>query len=206
MSNVRPASDEIRNDNDREGHEQFPVNTLVTKVYFDSNVSGGDLVRIVVMSGNSTSACAANHEYHYGNTGISIDDVTSFTMRTGTLASTQQAIDGFVDAMTLHVETAQAPSWSSGVYTPTAAHKRLFKAVDPDDSTKMIGALIEQDAQGRLHKLTWYKTQEARALFATTPTALPFAIVRDEAGAPSLDPSDIAGWTWYYTTTIALGS
>ena len=70
----------------------------------------------------------------------------------------------------------------------------------------MIGVLIEQSTAGALTKISWYKTQEASAIFATTPTALEFEVVKNSAGEPSLDPNDIAGWTWYYTASIALCS
>jgi hypothetical protein len=206
MTTAQPTGDEKQVLNARERNEQLPSNTYVTKVYFDSNSSAGDLVRIVVMSDHAVSSYVANREYHHGNTSVSIDRIESFTLRSGSLETTQASIGAFTGSMPMHLETAQAASWSRAAYTPTGAHNRLFKAVDPDDSTKMIGVLIEQDAMGRLAKITWYKTQEARAIFANTPTALAFEMVKDEAGAPSLDPNSIAGWTWYHTTSIALGT
>jgi hypothetical protein len=205
MNDIRTADDVTKSDTKRGGDEQFPVDTYVGKLAFDSNSSFGDLVRIVIMSGNETATCVPNHEYHYGNTSVSIDKITSFTLRSGTLATTQTAIDAFAGSMPMHLQTAQAPSWSRGVYTPSGAHNRLFKAVDPDDSTRMIAVMIEQDARGQLSKITWYKTHEARAIFATTPTDLGFEMVKTDTGAASLDPNDIAGWTWYHTTSIALG-
>lgn len=204
MNHARTATDAIRNDSEADKNEQFPVNTLVTKYYFETNPTIGDLVRIVVMSGNATSNCVANHEYHYGNTSVSIDKITGFTLRSGHIEATQSAIDEFAGTMPLHLATAQAPSWSRGVYTPTGAHSRLFKAVDPDDSTKMIAVLIEQDSRGKLAKISWYKTQDASAIFATAPTSLAFEVVKNGEGVPSLDPNDISGWTWYHTTSIAL--
>lgn len=205
MNHARTATDAIRNDSEADKNEQFPANTRVTKFYFDSNTTVGDLVRIVVMSGNATSNCSANHEYHYGNAGVSIDKVAGFTLRSGLLEATQSAIDEFAGSLPLNLATAQAPSWSRGVYTPTGAHNRLFQAVDPDDSTKMIAVLIEQDARGQLAKISWYKTQDARAIFATAPASLAFEVVKNGAGEPSLDPNDISGWTWYHTTSVALG-
>lgn len=205
MNNVRTATDAIRNDSEADKNEQFPVNTRVTKFYFDTNTPVGHLVRIVAMSGNATLSCVANHEYHYGNTSVSIDKIAGFTLRSGLLETTQTAIDEFAGSMPLHLETAQAPSWSRAVYTPTGAHNRLFKAVDPDDSNKMIAVLIEQDERGQLAQITWYKTQDARAIFATMPTALAFEVVKNGAGVPSLDPNDISGWTWYHTTSLAIG-
>lgn len=205
MNHVRTATDAIRNDSEADKNEQFPGNTRVTKFFFETNTSVGDLVRIVVMSGNSTTNCAANHEYHYGNIGVALDKITGFTLRSGALETSQTAIDEFAGTMPLQLRTAQAPSWSRGVHTPTGAQNRLFKAIDPDDSTKMIAVLIEQDTTGRLAKISWYKTQDARSIFATTPAALVFDVVKNSAGVPSLDPNDIAGWTWYHTTSIALG-
>lgn len=206
MHNVRTANDADQNDDERGSNEQLPGNTYVTKVYFDSNTSVGDIVRIVAMSDHTTTNCTAFHEYHHGNTSVAIDRIASFTLRSGTLASTQTAIDGFVGSMPLHIQTVQAPNWSRGIRTPSGAHNRLFKAVDPDDSTKMIAVLIEQNTAGQLTKISWYKTRDASAIFATTPTALGFEMVKDGTGAASLDPNDIAGWTWYYTASIALGS
>jgi hypothetical protein len=205
MNNVRTATDAIRNDSEADKNEQFPGNTRVTRFHFDTNTPLGDLVRIVVMSGNATSNCVANHEYHYGNTSVAIDKIPGFTLRSGLLETSQTAIDEFAGSMPLHLETPQAPSWSRTVYTPTGAHNRLFKAVDPDDSTKMIAVLIEQDDRARLAKISWYKTQDARSIFATTPAALAFEVVKNAEGVPSLDPNDIAGWTWYHTTSVAVG-
>ncbi|MEP7121813.1 MAG: hypothetical protein ABJE95_12915 [Byssovorax sp.] len=204
MSNAHTATDANQSHPALDKNEQFPGNTHVTKAYFDSNSSVGDLVRIVIMSANETTNCVANHEYHYGNTDADITSITSFTLRTGTLDTSQTAIDAFAGSLPLHLQTAQAPSWSRGAYTPTGAHNRLFKAVDPDDSTRMIAVLIEQSAHNVLTRITWYKTQDAGAIFATAPTALAFEVVKNESGVPSLDPNDIAGWTWYHTTSIAL--
>jgi hypothetical protein len=204
MHKLHADADGSRKDNERERGEQFPVNTHVgLKVHFDTNVIDGDLIRIVVMNDQETSRCSPYHEYHYSNTSVSVESITAFTMRCSPLEVTQQSVDSFAGSMALHLETAQAASWQRGVYVPQGVRKRLYKAVDPDDRTKMIGVLIEQDAEGKLEKLTWYKTQDAKALFVSTPPALEFEIVNDDAGAPSLDPNDIAGWTWYYTTSIA---
>ena len=208
MHNMRPDIKDSQRDDAREGGgEQFPVDTAhVTRISFDTHVTNGDLVRIVVMNGMATTQCSPYREYHYGNAGISLEDVAAFTMRSGTLAVTQTAVDGFVNSMPLHLDVAQSPSWSRGVHSPSGARNRLYKAADPDDRTKMIGVLLEQDTQGALTQITWYKTQDARALFQSTPDALDFELVKDERGQPSLDPNDIAGWTWYYTTSIASGS
>lgn len=199
--------DASRPHDEREGNEQFPVDTkCLTQVCFDTNVANGDLLRIVVMNDRTTPQCVAYHEYYYGNLGVFLEDLPAFTMRSGPLEGTQQAVDGFVGSMSLHLDISQTASWDRGVHVPQGARNRLYKAIDPDDSTKMIGVLLEQDEHGRLTRITWYKTQNARDVFRSTPDTLNFELVKDERGAPSLDPNDIAGWTWYYTPSIAGGS
>lgn len=190
-------------DDENDTNEQFPVDTHeVRKVRFDIIGKGIDFVRIVVMNDKSTPQHKAYHEYHYGNTGVSVEDVTSFTMLSGTMAGSQEVIDGFVGSMAMHLDIPQAASFCRGVYAPSGARKRLYKATDPDDSTKMIGVLIEQDAQGKVGQITWYKTRDANALFQATPSTLVFELVKDGNGAPSLDPNHIGGFTWYYSTSL----
>lgn len=207
MHSNHSDADASRSDTERNGNEQFPVDTRnLTQVRFDTNLAHGDLLRLVVMSGLTTSRCSPYHEYYYGNAGVFLEDISSFTMRSGALEGTQGAVDGFVGTMSQHLDVSQTPRWDRGVYTPSGVHKQLYKAIDPDDRTKMIGVLLEQDERGCLTRVTWYKTQDARALFHSTPDTLEFELVRNERGAPSLDPNDIAGWTWYYTTSLASGS
>ncbi len=196
----RPTTERARD-------EQFPVDAKVlTKVRFENSVINGDILRIVVMNDQDTPQHSAYHEYYYGNLGVSLADITAFTMRSGRLESTQEAVQRFVGEMGLHLDISQNAIWDRGVYSPSGAVKRLYKAIDPDDRTKMIGVLLEQDEHGSLTRITWYKTQDAKDLFHSTPDTLDFELVKDERGAPSLDPNDIAGWTWYYTTSLASGS
>jgi hypothetical protein len=184
------------------GNEQFPVDTKVfTKVQLYTDVIPGDLLRIVVTNDQQTSECAPHREYNHADTGVSIDDVTSFTMRCGRMEPSQQEVDTFVGGMSLELDIPQVMAWQRGVYNPSAARRRLYKAVDPDDSTRMIGLLIEQDAQGRLVALTWYKTRDTGTVFRVAPEALPFVLVMGQGNLPSVDPNDIGGWTWYYTTS-----
>ena len=183
--------------------EQFPVDTAVltnVRLYVDSAL--GDLVRIVVMNNLSTSQCDSYAEYYHGNAGLSVESVDSLTLRGDTIEGTQQNIDDFVSSMPLHLKIRQPCNWYRGVYTPSGARKRLYKATDPDDSTRMIGLLIEQDSQGKIAQITWYKTTNGGAVFRSTPRSLRFALVKDQKDAISLDPNDIGGWTWYYTTSF----
>jgi hypothetical protein len=205
MHKVLHDIDESHNNDERDGHEQFPVDTLVRKVWLDTHGPGGDLIRIVVMSNHATPRYSAYREYHYGHTDVSVEDITSFTLRSGTIAGTEQAIDDFVGSMPMPLDIPQVVSFCRGIHSPSGARKRLYKAIDPDDNTKMIGVLIEQDSQGMLAQVTWYKTSEASALFHSTPDSLDFDLVKDENGAPSLDPNDIGGWTWHYSTNLGIG-
>lgn len=187
----------------KKGDEQFPVDTdYLHKYHMDTNTSAGDLLRIVVMNGQATSLCSAYHEYHHGNTGVSIEDVSSFTLRFSSTTCSQQAINSFVGALPLHLDLPQAADFRLGVRSPSAARARLYKATDPDDDTKMIGVLLEQDTQGRLVQITWYKTTDAGPLFRSPPASLEFSLVTGENQSPSVDPADIGGWTWYYTTSL----
>jgi hypothetical protein len=202
MNDIRTADDVTKSDTKPGGNEQFPTDTrVVTKVRFVTSDPGGDVLKIVIMNDMTTVERAAAHEYNHGATSVSIESLASFTMVTGTIEATQRAIDDFTGGMPLQITTAQAATWHRGVYAPTAARKRLFKAIDPDDSTRMIGVLLEQDAQGHLANLTWYKAQDSGVIFRVTPGRLSFEQVTSASGAPSLDPNDIGGWAWYYATT-----
>jgi hypothetical protein len=187
----------------RRGDEQFPVDPEITLVSFDTPLSGGDLLRMVVMSDHATAHYSAMHEHHHGNPAVSIDDLTSFTLRANPLTSGQESdIVTFVGSLSLSFSVPQVASWTRGTYTPTAARKRLYKATDLDDTTRLIGVLLEQDTNGRLRQVVWYKTQQGPMIFQSTPGALSFDLVLDRHGAPSTDPSDIGGWTWYYCPSV----
>ena len=202
-----PGSDHVpRNDGEIKIREQFPVDVKIVRgVHFETNDGRGDLLRIVVMNDRATAQYASYREYHGGNATIFVDDVSSFTLRSRRIEETQQAIDGVLGSMSTPLEIPQVVSFCRGVHSPSGARSRLYKAVDPDDSTKMMGVLIEQDARGRLERVTWYKTWSASAAFVAIPDALEFVLVRGESGAPSLDPNDIGGWAWHYSTTFGIG-
>lgn len=182
--------------------EQFPVDIKVlTKVQLTSDCLNGDILRIIVTNDQTAGNYTPFREYNFGNTGLSIDGVDAFVMRCDSLETSTEAIQAFVGPMSLELDISQHAAWVRGVYAPTAERKRLYKAQDPDDSTKMIGLLIEQDLRGNFVQLTWYKTRDTGTVFHSAPEHLPFALVRDENGVASHDPNDIGGWTWYYTTS-----
>ncbi|MDC3956334.1 hypothetical protein [Polyangium jinanense] len=195
-----------RGDGETKIWEQFPVDVKIVRgVRFETNDGRGDLLRIVVMNDRATAQYASYREYHGGNIAIFVDDVSSFTLRSSRIEETEQAIDGMLGVMSTPLEIPQVVSFCRGIYTPSGARSRLYKAVDPDDSTKMMGVLIEQDARGILERVTWYKTWSAGAAFAVIPDVLEFVLVKDERGAPSLDPNDIGGCAWHYSTTFGIG-
>jgi len=197
--------DTFPSSNDRRGgKEQFPVDIKVTKgIRFETDL--GDLMRIVVMSDCTTQLCLPYREYHYGNATISVEQVRALLMRSTKLEASGQAIEEFSNGMSVPLNIPQVVGFRRGIHKPMSASSRLFKAVDPDDSTKMIGLLIEQDAQGNLAQVTWYKTWEADAAFRSTPEQLAFEIVQDDQGAPSIDPNDIGGWAWHFSTNVGIG-
>ena len=188
----------------KRGNEQFPVDIKVVRgVRFETD--SGDLMRIVVMSGHEMPRYQCYREYHYGNTTVSVELVPSFVMRSSTVEPSEQAIEAFAQGMSSPLNIPQVVSFCCGIHTPFAAHARLFKAVDPDDNTKMMGLLIEQDAQGKLLRVTWYKTWAASSAFRLVPDTLAFTLVKNEQGLPSLNPADIGGWTWFFSTSLGIG-
>ncbi|MDI1436520.1 hypothetical protein [Polyangium sorediatum] len=195
-----------RGDGETKIQEQFPVDVRIVRgVHFETSDGRGDLLRIVVMNDRATTQYASYREYHGGNASIFVDDVPSFTLRSSRIEEDPRAIDGVLGAMSAPLEIPQVVSFCLGIHTPSGARCRLYKAVDPDDSTRMMGVLIEQDARGRLERVTWYKTWSASAAFFTIPDALEFALVTNESGTPSLDPNDIGGWAWHYSTNVGIG-
>ena len=206
MDKVLPHINETLDAKKAKGWEQFPVDIKVIRaVRFDTNTYRGDVLRVVVMNDLTADQYSAYHEYHFGNTEISIEDISSFTLRSCTIADTREAIAEFIGSMSTPLDIPQVVSFSCGIQSPIGDRKRLYKAMDPDDNQKMLGLLIEQDSQGVLTQVTWYKTWEASAAFCSTPETLEFEVVKDENGVPSIDPNDISGWTWYYSTTIGVG-
>lgn len=184
--------------------EQFPVDVKIVRgVRFETDF--GDLLRIVVMSDNATARYASYREYHYGTNAVSVDLVNKIVMHSAQLETSELAIDTFAQGMSAPLDIPQVVSFVCGIQTHSGAKSRLFKATDPDDNTKMMGLMIEQDEHGNLERVTWYKAWEATAAFRVTPENLKFELVKDESGTPSLDPNKIGGWTWYFCTTLGIG-
>lgn len=197
--------DSIPSTNDkRSGQEQFPVDVKTCRgIRFDTDY--GDIMRIVVMSDCTTQQCLPFREYHYGNATVSVEKTRRIIMRSAKLEASDQAIQEFSNGMSVPLNIPQVVRFSIGIHTPTSDSSRLFKAVDPDDTTKMMGLLIEQDNEGNLVRVTWYKTWEADSAFHSTPEQLVFEIVEDSQGLPSIDPNAIGGWAWHFSTSVGVG-
>lgn len=197
MDSVSPTN------NVKRRYEQFPVDVKVRGIRFETD--SGDLLRIVVMSGNTTPLRASFHEYHHGNSSVLVDSVNTLMMHSTQIERSDQAIDSFAQGLPAPLDIPQVVQFVCGIQSTTGAKCRLYKATDPDDPTKKMGLLIEQDNHGNLERVTWYKAWEANAAFLAVPEQLEFQLVKDETGAPSVDPNKIGGWTWYFSTTIGIG-
>lgn len=188
----------------RKKNEQFPVDVKVLLGVSIEN-EAAIILRIAVMGELMTTKYSSFSEYHAFNERVTLANVDRFTLKTEILDPAESAIDAFLAPMAAPANIPQVVRFERGVYTPTAAAKRLYQAVDPDDNSRLIGCLFEQDSQGRLVQLTWYKTTNGNAIFQTIPKALNFTVVKKENGEDSLDPNDIGGWTWYHSTNKAVG-
>lgn len=183
--------------------EQFPVDIRIVRgVRFRTDY--GDILRIVVMSGHTALRYSPYREYHYGTSAVSVDCVSRINMQCEKLEPSEHAIGQFVKGMSAPLVIPQVVRFNRGIEAPSGAKSRLFKATDPDDETKMMGLMIEQDKLGNLERVTWYKAWEASAAFRVAPENLGFQLVTDETGAPSSDPNQIGGWTWYFSTNCGI--
>ncbi|WP_437930071.1 hypothetical protein WMF37_12845 [Sorangium sp. So ce291] len=187
---------------------QVPPDVKMQKLAFA--VSGGlPLLRTVVTSANNPAGplYGAGAEYWSGNSGLAVTNYTALSMSSSRDVLTEAQISalllpnsnwGPVLAVTQNIGTG---GWTQGSYQPTAARSRLFKAVDPDNSSRFIGLLIEQDVNNDLERITWYKEVVTGTIFAHTPSSLLFSVVLDSGGQPSTNPSDIdAQATWYFAS------
>jgi hypothetical protein len=155
MSDLPSDSHTPRGDGETKIWEQFPVDVKTVRgVRFETNDGRGDLLRIVVMNDRAIAQYGTYREYHGGNAAIFVDDVAAFTLRSSRIEETEQAVEGMLGAMSTPLEIPQVVRFCRGIHTPSGARCRLYKAVDPDDDTKMMGVLIEQDARGRLERIT----------------------------------------------------
>lgn len=185
---------------------QIPIDPDVTMIEFTS--FDGSLIRLVTTNDTDpVGSTYASHTEYWSMAPMSVERNGPLGMEASQKELTAEEITDFLLPSTGWgpvVSIAQVigtSGWTQGTYVPTGAQKRLFKAVDPDDSNVYIGLLIEQDANDNLTRVTWYKTALTGTIFATTPSAMTFEQVQDSHGDPSVDPRDIdASATWYYAS------
>jgi hypothetical protein len=181
--------------------EQVPVSTNKTTQVWIMDQDFTTFLRIIVTNNRLVPGFDLDTEYWYTSTDVSISGVSSVTFGSRSAQFSEADLLGYIGGYAQSFATRQTigtTGWTEGAYSPTATQKRLFKAVDPDDATKWIALLIEQDSTNALAGITWYKqTNTSGTLFATTPTSLAFSLVTHE-GSPSTSPSSIASGVWYY--------
>jgi hypothetical protein len=185
---------------------QVPIDAGITMIEFIS--VDGSLIRLVTTNDvDPAGSTYASHTEYWSMAPISVERNGPLAMEASQKELTAEEITDFLLPSTGWgpvVSVAQVigtSGWKKGTYVPTGAQKRLFKAVDPDDSNAYIGLLIEQDAKDNLTRVTWYKTAVTGTIFATTPSSMTFDQVQDRKGNPSVDPRDIdASATWYYAS------
>jgi hypothetical protein len=181
--------------------EQIPVSTnKSTKVWIEDHFSR-PFLKIIVTNNRLVPGFDIDTEYWYTSIDTSISGVSSITFKSQSDRYSEEDLVAHVEGSTHAFSTRQTigtAGWTEGTYVPRGTQKRLYKAVDPDDATKWIGLLIEQDETNALTGITWYKqTNSTGTVFGRTPTSLAFRLVTHE-GSPSTSPSDVASGTWYY--------
>lgn len=181
---------------------QIPVDTQkVTEIWID--LASSVFIKVVAMNDLTVGSFVSNKEYWYAAaTSLAAEEELTFSSQSGVYNSTQ--INQFIGELGQAFQWTQAigtQGWTQGTYQPSATYSRLYKAIDPDESEKQIGLLIEQNSSLALVKITWYKQENTGKIFDTTPTELGFTLVRDAQNDPSTDPADIAIGDWYYTSS-----
>ncbi len=91
--------------------------------------------------------------------------------------------------------------WKTDAYVPAQPTHRLFKAPDPDaKDTRSIGLLLEQDATGRVTRVTWYKqVRPEDGRIWSAPGLAPFVLTP----VTGSDPAAIGPGPWYRYTQPA---
>jgi hypothetical protein len=185
-----------------------PIKQQLTRISFVANA--GDLLRLVVTNDSAPvgSVYANWTEYWSGSRETFIDGVSSLVLKSSSAQQlTEQDIKDYLlpssawGATLAWKQVIGTAGWTKGTYVPKAARKRLFAAVDPDDASRKIGLLIEQNSDGTLARMTWYKAALTGTIFAAVPSQLSFTQVLNVDKVPSTNPGDIDPTaTWYYAT------
>jgi hypothetical protein len=209
MANIKSTEGDQHDQRQADGHDdgdealdrQVPVSVNKSMFIWIDDNNRDTFLRVIVTGNRPVPGFDIDTEYWYTSTDVAITEVSSVTFRAQSSPYSEKDflshIGGFAQAISTR-QTIGAAGWTEGAHTPTGTQARLYKAVDPDDSTKWIGLLIEQDAKNALTGITWYKqTNISGNAFERTPASLTFSLVTCE-GSPSTSPSDVASGAWYY--------
>ena len=195
--------------NDGVAPRQIPVDTSkVTGIQF---MYDGLPFLQVLATGDAVergSKFARRTEYWAATSAVPVSNLTSLEMVATEVRETDRAMTGFLypdahfGAALTAPQVVSPADWTKGEYAPGSMNAKLFKAPDPDDPSRSIGLLIEQNARGKLVATTWYKAaNDTGRIFDHTPHALTFSAVVDDHGRPTSDPRYIDGYaTWYHYT------
>ena len=180
--------------------QQVPIDAgKVTEVYLDA--MSHIFIKVVVMNDMNIGSYKSNTEYWYAATTVAVADAPQITMGSQSDRYDANQIQQFIGSLPLAFTWTQnigKTAWTQGTYMPVAPQAKLFKAPDPDDASRQIALLIEQDASNNLRGITWYKQVNTGLACNVMPGSLKLTQVTYRRGMPSVDPSNIAPGPWYY--------
>jgi hypothetical protein len=179
--------------------EQVPVSTTKTTEIWIEDQEFDTFIRLIATNDRTVTGFDTDTEYWYTSTDVAIGGVSSLTLHSSSSTYSSNDLNTFIGGFDAAFRVEQdigTGGWTEGTYTPTASQKRLYKAVDPDNSSYWIAILIEQSSNA-LVGITWYKQSNTGTIFASSPGSLAFTLVTYE-GNPSTNPAHIAAGTWYY--------
>jgi hypothetical protein len=171
---------------------------------------GVDAIRLVSLGPQSRGRYAADREYwlHLSDADLDVDEMT-FTgapLDAGYTEADINAVLGDRAASFSHQRVIPTSGWiQKPRVTPDTRAGYLFSAPDPDDATKRIGVLIEQDKESKAVVATgWYKSWvRPDSLIWGRREPFKFTMTRVKNGAtPTTDPRFITGnpdQVWYHT-------
>jgi hypothetical protein len=166
---------------------------------FTLTQSGGLIIRVISMGDEDAGRYQPDTEYWYDNRQpLGGGDLTFSHIVTKGFVESQY--DDFVAGAQRSLECrrrVRADAWTKRPYTPDPGY-RMFKTRDPDaPEAGWMALLLEQDAQGRLTHVTWYKqVQPENGQAWSVALTAPFTLV----AVPGADPTIIAPAPWYRYT------
>jgi hypothetical protein len=159
----------------------------------------GASIMVISMGGDAAGRYEKHMEYWRSNHGL-LTEADLTLSGASTIGYTEAQLDALVVGHKDEFKSQGLVSeddWSGEGYTPKAPTSRMFKAKDPDDDDEKlwIAVLFEQDAAGRIVRVTWYKQKrpDNGQVWRETPTGR-FTYVKGS------DPTHIADGPWFHFT------